>query len=570
MQLKRLCEPCRNFCFLGSTALKIGDKELLAFTSYAAGGLGLLALAEPDSGKCEYYKLPIDEGAWAMLQLGDTLLLGTCSSHGCLLAFDLTSRTWSEPLNMSGETYIWNLVLGSDGRVYGGTYPGGLLLRYDHAARKLESLGRMSENFDNLYTRMVYPDDRGDGNLMISCGFASPECVIYNIYQQRVAAVLSGTLKGFDSETVAVGESFYSRTDFRQTSAPGHELGLPPAATLQDGTEFGISGQEYFLKRGGETEYRAFASSRTVPPPTAILALALASDGKLWGSSAFGQTIFCYNPTTKRYSNTPCVCDAGGEVYGLCEKAGSLWMTCYCHGDTVEYKPGEPWDQRGGVNPRTAATAAPELCRPVGGSVVGPDGCVWTGWQAAYGVYGGGITKYSIADGRQSVWRDIVSEQCVCAIEAGDEYIYFLTDNSANGLADKRQTRHLAAIDTEGRLVKDVVFELGTEPMKPCWFDGRLYLPLRDGREFSVEIYSAELEYCKTVPMPSIRSLVRYPYRRCMLAVTDEGFFLLDEDCDMKEKLCTAQDGVSRVVTSPDGKIYVVRGTELCTLVKEQ
>ena len=57
--------------------------------------------------------------------------MGTCSNFGYVHAFDLKSRKWLEPLRDKDERYVWNMTLGSDGKIYGGTWPGCVLFQYD-------------------------------------------------------------------------------------------------------------------------------------------------------------------------------------------------------------------------------------------------------------------------------------------------------------------------------------------------------------------------------------------------------------------------------------------------------
>jgi hypothetical protein len=58
----------------------------------------------------------------------EKLLIGTCGTYEYLHCLDLATREWAEPLRDEKESYIWNLCVGSDGLVYGGTYPGCVLL----------------------------------------------------------------------------------------------------------------------------------------------------------------------------------------------------------------------------------------------------------------------------------------------------------------------------------------------------------------------------------------------------------------------------------------------------------
>jgi Gluconolactonase len=128
MIYKYLNDPCRNFCILASMALvdPVDGYEKFVLSSFVDGGTGILVFIDRITGEGEVVALPGDEGAWALLNVNnEKLLVGTCGLYGYRHKLDLKTRTWAEPLRDESETYIWNLVMGSDGRVYGGTWPGG-------------------------------------------------------------------------------------------------------------------------------------------------------------------------------------------------------------------------------------------------------------------------------------------------------------------------------------------------------------------------------------------------------------------------------------------------------------
>src|SRR5690606_23301044 len=68
---------------------------------------------------------------------------------------------------------------GSDGLVYGGTYNGCVLLRYDPQNHRLDNVGRASPNRDNLYSRYVYSEI--PGKILIACGMAEMHLTLYDL-----------------------------------------------------------------------------------------------------------------------------------------------------------------------------------------------------------------------------------------------------------------------------------------------------------------------------------------------------------------------------------------------------
>jgi hypothetical protein len=140
-----LGRPCRNFNILASTVIidPLDGREKLVLSNFAAGQTGNLIFVDTATGEGESIPLPGDAGAWGLVNWNnEKLVVGTCPQYAYLHCLDLSSRTWAEPLSDPGEKYFWKMTLGSDGNVYGGTWPGCSLLRYDPVTHTLENMGR--------------------------------------------------------------------------------------------------------------------------------------------------------------------------------------------------------------------------------------------------------------------------------------------------------------------------------------------------------------------------------------------------------------------------------------------
>ena len=140
MNSRFLGSSCRNFQILGIEKLTDprDGREKVVLSNFAAGTAGNLILVDPETGEGESLPLPGDSGAWAVHNWHDQkLLVGTCGHFGYLHCLDLVTREWAEPLRDANESYIWNFCVGSDGLVYGGTYPGCVLLQYDPNSHRL-------------------------------------------------------------------------------------------------------------------------------------------------------------------------------------------------------------------------------------------------------------------------------------------------------------------------------------------------------------------------------------------------------------------------------------------------
>lgn len=531
-------QPCRNFCFMGANCIPVvdGGKDKFVCCSLVTKGTGVLLLVDPETGKAEGTPLPDENGAWGLISADEnTVLVGSCLHKGAVFVYDIPSRKFTDEYSVPGETYIWNLVRASDGRFYGGTYNGCKLLRFDYQKGELTDLGRMSPHFKNLYAREVYADERGDGNLMVSCISDRPDTVIYNIYKEKIVTVLPGALKRYNFDVLQVGDKFYSRADFSEIGESADMTGARAAGVifpciLRDGTEVKISNAGFTLIKDGVSVEKTFDHTA---PPTSILGLC-ESDGTVWGSSGLGQTIFSVDVQTLEYKNYPPVYNGNGEVYGIRVIGGRVFCTSYPSAYTTVFDPQKPWET--GKNPAIVAEAK-GMCRPEAKSEVGPDGRLWTGWWTVYGEYGGALSRLDPVTYEQKVFENPLSKQGIDLLCAGGKYIYFITGNKGNGLPSQNLPIHLGCMDTEGALVSDFVWEEGDRPCKPAFLEGRLYVPVLGGNP-RVVIFSEGLESCSVVKTGwALHTLVALPGRKMLLASGSEGTFLMDREGNLAEKL---------------------------------
>ena len=101
-----------------------------------------LIFIDPETNEGQVYRAPAGAGAWALQPLpGNRLAVGTFYD-GMFMVFDITKREWIKTVKFPGEEYLWTFAIGGDGRVYGGTYPGGRLGALDPTTYAFEDLGR--------------------------------------------------------------------------------------------------------------------------------------------------------------------------------------------------------------------------------------------------------------------------------------------------------------------------------------------------------------------------------------------------------------------------------------------
>src|SRR5699024_7313556 len=126
------------------------------------------------------------------------------------------------------------------------------------------------------------------------------------------------------------------------------------------------------------------------------------------------------------------------------------------------YDPSRPWNAFDNINPNMFASVNPKLIRPQGRSIKGPDGGIWTGWSAAYGVYGGGLSRVEPKTLKMDYWYDPIPNQAVAGLTADHKFLYFTTNGSASGLPYNKDVNcHFVTWDPQEGIIKDVILEKG-------------------------------------------------------------------------------------------------------------
>jgi streptogramin lyase len=508
-KVERVGQPCRAFQVLGGCVVRdpVRRRELFAITNMNEVSGAELLFIDAQRNQGQLFHAPAGAGCWAILPVPDDLLVLGTFYDGHFMVFDLKQRKFIRQVRLAQEEYIWNLAPGGDGRLYGGTYPGGKLGALNVATGAVEDCGAPAA--PNLYLRYVSPTP--DGRLLCSFGNEKPTTKLYDPTTKRfeeVPATLEGAAMGcvWDGRFLAGSRVFQGRSftvvtppfpsppadkgawyaDVALTTADslflrqGNALyryrkgdrslklivdidlrGGRCLAANSKGEVLGIRGQDYFLLKPGDKALHL----RPIPidsAPRQTLFLKSDAHGRLWGGPTFGQTLFSLDPRSGHTVNTGAVCDAGGEIYDVAFRDGKVYTASYAGGDITEYDPTRPWDQWNLQNPRPIATVGGAYIRPVGGIVFGADGKLYSGWMAKYGTYGGAVAITDPATRKTELIANPLGEQAVSGLAVDARYAYIGTSLAANGLPNKT-----------GDSPRFGVFDLGTrKPVYTHVFDG--------------------------------------------------------------------------------------------------
>lgn len=566
---KYLDQPCRNFNILANTVITdpLDGREKFILSNFAAGETGSIIFIDPQNNTGESYTLPIGAGAWGLVNWhNEKLIIGTCTEQAYLHVFDLKTRTFAKPIVSEGESYFWQMALASDDKVYGGTYPGCTLTQFDPKTNTFKNLGRVSDNPKNLYSRPVLAGT--PGYVFVDYGFDEPGVAYYDIKNEQFGKLGNpgDTLKETNTAFVCLQNkralSFYSAKDLSPMEDTDGTLkqqlsSLGGRKQLSDGRLAGVKGQEYYVLEK-ERALRA-GDLKRIPvdaTPTEIFYLTPDKKGAIWGACGFGMTIFNYDPKSKKYWNSATLSNSGGEVYGMVFHEGKLFTTAYSGGEHSVYDPSAPWNAFDNINPKMFASVKPKLIRPTGRSVMGPDGGIWTGWSAAYGVYGGGLSRIQPDTLKMEYWYDPVPNQQVAGLIADDKYLYFTTNGGASGLNYNHDINcHFAVWKPGTGIIKDFTLPKGETPGFGVLAHGnvvalvinneiRIYDPVR---EDFIRTISLEGKGCSwLIPLDKKR----------IGAFAGKTLYAVDVFAGTKTVLCDLPGTVSATTIDRKGTIY--------------
>ncbi len=616
-KLELLGQPCYAKNVLATALVKdrATDKEWFVLSDMNEATHGELLFVDFENNTGKAYKAPAGSGAWALKEVaGDRLIVGTFYD-GVFMVFDLNKMEFTKVVDFPGESYIWNLAVGSDGRVYGGTYSGGKLGALDLNDYSVEDFGNPAP--PNLYLRYVWelPDGR------ILCHFYSqkPMGMIFDPKTKKFEpspAALPGSTFGatfdgyfvsgrqvFDGKTLeevkpipfptppadkgiwsfapmtnaktaymSQGSALYSYTAGDKDLKLVSDLRGGIREVSSKGWALGLRGQDYFVIKPGDTEVEL----KRIPvesSPRKTMFLRVAPDGRLWGGPHFGQTLWWMDPVTKKYENTSTICNAGGEVYDVAFSDDKVYAVSYARGDVVEYDPNQPWDQINNVNPRVIASlGASGYIRPEGGTNLGPDGKIYTGWLAGYGVYGGALSITDPKTGDNKIIENPLGEQAIIGAFPGDDgLVYISTGLVGNGLPKKSgENPRFGIFDTA---TDQVIFKEEFEGKSNIWVlaydakskrvlitvDGKMTLFDANKRRF-MTLVDAPVRNGRSVAQTA-DGVVYYPHKDTVVK--------LDMRTGRTSVVAQAADNIDNVACSADGKFYISSGVDVFSLVMD-
>src|ERR1051325_4429478 len=295
---------------LAASAVGLDEKgnEVLYLDCAQPGSKLFLLQVNPKTDLVRQWNAPIGEGAWAIIVGPDhCIYLGTWES-GYLLRFDPKQPdkgivSLGKP--SESETYIWELANAPDQRLYGCTYPGCKLVRYDPSGGKSEDLGRLDPK--EMYSRWIA--ESTNGFVYVAIGTMRGQIVRFDPKSGEKKSLITDSERPATTPHVfrGVDGQVYAGYEQQAYVCDGDKLrsikSLPaqPQPTFRDGTVVSS-----FSIQGGAVEYELKSPAGRVVKKSAkfdgagvrVFVVGAGPGGRIFGSTALPLEMFAFTPAS--------------------------------------------------------------------------------------------------------------------------------------------------------------------------------------------------------------------------------------------------------------------------------
>jgi len=409
-----------------------GTERLYQSYIYAGSTLEIVAV-DPETGGHAVYQSPVpsEYGAWALAAGPDgNIYVGTLPQAHLLKLEPATGRFTDLGRPSQTEQYIWQLALGPDRKLYGCTYPSAKLVRFDPATGRSEDLGRMDPQ--EKYARFVAASD--DGFVYVGIGSSQAQIAAYEIASGKHKDVLPEKYQAAGFAELHRGDDgrVYARVE-------GHNFRLEKWEAVSIQPSEVRTEQEKKLATGrvitqvGESRLRLLdpKTKREIERPfdykgkeLNIFRLGIGPDGMLYGSSLMPAHFFRVDPKEGKIEELGSLGE--GEIYSFLSHGKYLLGAAYGgKAPLMKYDPQKPF------SPGAGPTANPILVnfegqntswRPMA-MIAGPDGKIYIGAVAGYGLLGGPLSVWNPATNEVKSYPHVVKDQSVVSLTVAEGLI---------------------------------------------------------------------------------------------------------------------------------------------------
>ena len=315
------------------------------------------------------------------------------------------------------ETFVNSgaIMVGADGKIYAGTYPGATLISYDPATGALADHGRMDET--QKYNKQLAQGT--NGWIYNGVGVDRAQIIAWHPPTGDKRPIVPGdegsagagyVYSGVDGHAYgSVGDQHFRLIDGRGVAISPAEKASEITTPLADGRELIGAGITDFVAQ--TCAYRLYDPATDRPQSgefafegagVGVYALGEGPGGVIYGSTILPMEIFAYDPRVEELSYLGHL--GSGELYSLANWNGVPFFSSYPGSGLWRYDSLRPWDPGWGMvrNPSMVVGKyglGTGHLRPHC-TIVGPNDHLYIGSVAGYGTIGGGLAVFDPVEGR--------------------------------------------------------------------------------------------------------------------------------------------------------------------------
>jgi len=318
----------------------------------------------------------------------------------------------------STETFVNQgaILVGRDGKIYAGTYPGAKLISYDPKTGELRDHGRMDET--QTYNKQLA---QGKGGWIYNgVGVNRPRIIAYDPstgVKREVAAGKEGVpgtgyvYGGTDGHAYgSAGTHHFRLLDGEAAPIPLGEKAPQPTMALADGRQ--LMSAQITDYANQECTYRLLDPTSHTPASfrftfegsgVPIFTLGEGPKQLVYGSTILPMEIFSYDPAASKMTYLGHL--GSGELYSIKTWRGIPFFCSYPGSAVWRYDASRPWDPGWGLvrNPSMVVGKyglGKGHLRPYA-IIEGPDDKLYIGSVSGYGTSGGGMAVFDPLAGRR-------------------------------------------------------------------------------------------------------------------------------------------------------------------------
>jgi streptogramin lyase len=348
-----------------------------------------LVETDPTSGAHRVFHNGLHEGGGTLALGSDGKIYVGTHPGGHVLRFDPGSSQFTDLGRLGTEQYVWSLEPDRAGHIYAGTFPGGKLFRIDERAGSVDDLGRVAPAQDEYARTLALSDD--GRTLYVGVGSVRADVVAVDLGTRATHSLMGGASSAgvADLYRASDGAIFakVGAATYAVTAGGATRVAAPPAPrspTLADGRKVTPTNDGLMLA-GADGAHDIPSTYRG--ERLEAFRLTAGPDGHVYASTILPAYLERLDPGGGDAATLGYI--GGGEVYSFEVSGPELFMGMYygkVQTPILAFDTRRAYDAS---NPKLLHFAGEDPSwRPLA-SARAPDGNVYFGSQPGYGALGG-------------------------------------------------------------------------------------------------------------------------------------------------------------------------------------